>query len=75
MMSRDPAGRLLAAGVELWNMYGPTETTIWSLIHRVRETTEAEAEAGGVAIGRPIANTQAFILDERGQPLPGRCSG
>jgi amino acid adenylation domain-containing protein len=70
MMSRDLAGRLLAAGVELWNMYGPTETTIWSLIHRVRETTEAEAEAGGVAIGRPIANTQAFILDERGQPLP-----
>jgi amino acid adenylation domain-containing protein len=68
MLSRDLADRLLAAGVELWNMYGPTETTIWSLIHRVGEGTEGVAS--GVAIGRPIANTKAFILDERRQALP-----
>jgi amino acid adenylation domain-containing protein len=61
------ANRLLAAGGELWNMYGPTETTVWSLIHRVCSETEEE---GPVPIGRPIANTRAYILDQRLQPLP-----
>jgi thioesterase domain-containing protein/acyl carrier protein len=43
--------------MELWNMYGPTETTIWSTVHRV---TSAD---GPIPIGRPIANTQTFVLD------------
>ena len=38
-------------------MYGPTETTIWSTVHRV---TSADA---AIPIGRPIANTQVFVLD------------
>jgi len=67
-LPRELADRLLAAGAELWNMYGPTETTIWSLIHRVHQGTEKEA--GRVPVGRPIANTKAYILDERCQPLP-----
>jgi amino acid adenylation domain-containing protein len=59
------AGRLLARGASLWNMYGPTETTIWSLVDRV------SAETGTpVSIGRPIANTGAYVLDARGRPLP-----
>ena len=41
---------LLARGVELWNMYGPTETTIWSSVARVRP--------GPVPLGEPIANTR-----------------
>jgi amino acid adenylation domain-containing protein len=67
-MPRELANRLLATGAELWNMYGPTETTIWSLIHRVPE--ESQNETGTVSVGRPIANTQAYILDERRQLAP-----
>ncbi|MBN2109391.1 MAG: amino acid adenylation domain-containing protein, partial [Deltaproteobacteria bacterium] len=57
-LSGELAGRILETGAELWNMYGPTETTIWSSVCRV--------EDGGKApdIGHPIANTQFYILDE-----------
>ena len=48
----------------LTNMYGPTETTIWSMTHTV------ESEAGPVPIGRPIANTQIYVLDSALNPLP-----
>jgi amino acid adenylation domain-containing protein len=48
----------------LWNMYGPTETTVWSTCARV------ELGQGGVTIGRPIANTTAWILDDAGAPVP-----
>jgi amino acid adenylation domain-containing protein len=48
----------------LWNLYGPTETTIWSAGFPVREGDES------VLIGRPIANTQCYILDEHRQPVP-----
>ncbi|HEV8299001.1 MAG TPA: MupA/Atu3671 family FMN-dependent luciferase-like monooxygenase, partial [Acidimicrobiales bacterium] len=47
------------------NMYGPTETTIWSLTHEI-----AEAPEGPVPIGTAIANTTVFILDANGEPLP-----
>jgi natural product biosynthesis luciferase-like monooxygenase protein len=46
------------------NMYGPTETTIWS-------TTETAASAEGVInVGTPIANTQVYVLDEHRHPVP-----
>src|SRR5206468_2615134 len=48
----------------VWNMYGPTETTIWSSVWKV------EREAGRVSIGRAIANTQFYILDCNLQPVP-----
>ena len=48
----------------LINMYGPTETTIWSTCGRV------ERSADRVSIGRPIANTQVYILDTAFQPVP-----
>ncbi len=63
-LSRELANQLLARSGSLWNMYGPTETTIWSSIHRI------ETEDGPVSIGRPIANTQMFILDQSLNPLP-----
>jgi amino acid adenylation domain-containing protein len=47
----------LGAG-ELWNMYGPTETTIWSLAER--------QNGGAIDFGRPIANTGMYILDAAG---------
>ncbi|MET9400468.1 amino acid adenylation domain-containing protein [Kitasatospora sp. NPDC002965] len=60
-----PLARDLRAGTDrLFNVYGPTETTIWS--------TCAEIPAGpeAVRIGRPIANTRAYVLDRRRRPLP-----
>ncbi|WP_439608604.1 amino acid adenylation domain-containing protein [Hydrogenophaga sp.] len=63
-LPRDLADKLLATGGELWNMYGPTETTIWSTISRVLDTTRA------ISIGRPIANTQVYVLEPSGLPAP-----
>jgi amino acid adenylation domain-containing protein len=58
------ADRLVDAGLELWNMYGPTETTIWSTCARI--TTRGEK----LTIGRPIANTTLYILDQEMAPVP-----
>ena len=51
------------------NMYGPTETTIWSSTHRIERTDRP------ISIGRPIANTQLYILDRNLQPLPAGLAG
>ncbi len=63
------ADRLLDAGVELWNMYGPTETTIWSTCKQVMTRGES------LTIGRPIANTTIYILDRHRQPVPIGAAG
>jgi amino acid adenylation domain-containing protein len=57
------AAQLLERGLELWNMYGPTETTIWSTVQRLRP-------AEPLTIGRPIANTRVYVLDPHLQPVP-----
>ena len=49
--------RLLEAGDGLWNLYGPTETTIWSTVKEVKSETDLNS------IGKPIANTQIYLLD------------
>jgi natural product biosynthesis luciferase-like monooxygenase protein len=51
-------------GGRLLNMYGPTETTIWSTVH------EIDAADDIVSIGRPIANTQVHVLDALMRPVP-----
>jgi acyl-CoA synthetase (AMP-forming)/AMP-acid ligase II len=53
----------------LLNMYGPTETTIWSATHEVREVGDT------VPIGRPIANTRLYILDRHRRPTPPGVAG
>ncbi|WP_414574294.1 non-ribosomal peptide synthetase, partial [Nostoc sp. CCY 9925] len=63
-LSASLAQELLAYPVELFNLYGPTETTIWSSIHQVKETS------GNIAIGPSFANTQFYILDSHLQPVP-----
>lgn len=52
------ASQLLEKVGSLWNMYGPTETTIWSTVYQVTSATEK------IPIGKPIANTQIYILDQ-----------
>jgi amino acid adenylation domain-containing protein len=63
-LSRGVADRLLAGGGELWNMYGPTETTIWSATGPIGAGTEP------VSVGGPIANTRVYVLDRHDQPVP-----
>lgn len=63
-LKRSLADRLLALGLNLWNVYGPTETTIWSTVAHVKPG------AGSINVGRPIANTTAYILDAEQQPVP-----
>jgi aspartate racemase len=63
-LPRELADSLLERGASLWNLYGPTETTIWSTVHKIR------AGNGPLSVGRPIANTQVYILDDDLQPLP-----
>jgi acyl carrier protein len=50
-------------------MYGPTETTVWSTTHKLAKA------AASVPIGRPIANTRIYILDEDGVPAPIGAAG
>jgi amino acid adenylation domain-containing protein len=68
-LPRSLAEQLLATGGELWNLYGPTETTIWSTLCRV---TDAR---GTISIGRPIANTQVYVLEPSGMPAPVGVAG
>jgi amino acid adenylation domain-containing protein len=58
------ADALLSRCGSLWNMYGPTETTIWSAVHPVSSADRA------IPVGRPIANTHIYIVDRYGQPAP-----
>ncbi len=60
----DLAQPLLERCASLWNMYGPTETTIWSAVDHVQQRSDP------MPIGRPIANTQVYILDSRLRPVP-----
>ncbi|GAA0297702.1 hypothetical protein GCM10010302_40420 [Streptomyces polychromogenes] len=62
------ARTLADAAAEVFNVYGPTETTIWSTLARV------EAQAG-VAIGAPIGNTRVYVLDARLNPVPRGVQG
>ena len=62
-----------ATGGRVLNMYGPTETTIWSSF---LEVTEEEApEDGVIPIGRPIANTRLYVLDQGLRPVPVGVAG
>ena len=63
------ADKLVGSGLELWNMYGPTETTIWSTCARI--ATQGET----LTIGRPIANTTLYILDAAMTPVPSGVAG
>lgn len=64
-LTQELANQLLDRCGSLWNLYGPTETTIWSTKYKVEKMNKAL-----VPIGRPIANTQIYVLDERLIPAP-----
>lgn len=61
-LSRTLKDHFLSTGTEAWNLYGPTETTVYSTGTLVRPDAP-------ITIGRPIANTEVLILDERLRPV------
>ncbi|QHD06684.1 non-ribosomal peptide synthase/polyketide synthase [Pseudomonas sp. R76] len=63
----DLAQRLLDLQGPVWNLYGPTETTIWSAAHRLSQAQPF--------VGRPIANTSLFILNAGLTPCPQGAAG
>jgi amino acid adenylation domain-containing protein len=69
-LSPELAHRLASTCGEVWNMYGPTETTIWSSICHVNGL-----EQRNVPIGKPIANTTFYILDGNLQPVSSGTEG
>ena len=68
-LSKDLAEALLTRCSSLWNMYGPTETTIWSAVKQIKDTDSQ------ISIGHPIDNTQIYILDQHLRPLPAGRTG
>jgi amino acid adenylation domain-containing protein len=66
-LAPDLAKQLLARCDALYNMYGPTETTIWSTLKQVT--------GGEVTIGRPIDNTTVYVVDGRGRLVPVGVTG
>ncbi|MEO1410702.1 MAG: amino acid adenylation domain-containing protein [Bacteroidota bacterium] len=67
----DFARKLLDRGRTVYNIYGPTETTIWSTYKKVeRSVLEASSESGYVAVGQPLSNVQLYLLDEHQQRVP-----
>lgn len=61
-LARALADRLLDGEGDLWNVYGPTETTVYATCARVYRGEP-------VTIGRPLANTFAYVLDDLGRPV------
>ncbi|MEO6859749.1 MAG: amino acid adenylation domain-containing protein [Solirubrobacteraceae bacterium] len=57
------ADRLLDRCAVLWNAYGPTETTVWSTLAGIKR-------GDPITVGRPIANTRVYLLDQRARPVP-----
>ena len=67
-LPQDLADRLCAQGAELYHLYGPTEATVWCCGKRMTPDDV-------VALGRPLANTAAYVLDEHWNPTPVNVCG
>lgn len=60
------ASDLKARADHLWNLYGPTETTLWAT---AGEITHEDVAGGQIPIGRPLEHFETLILDEMRQPV------
>jgi len=68
-LSSDRAKKLIERTQTVWNMYGPTETTIWSTVQKLEDVADL------VPIGRPIANTTVYVLNQEMEPVPAKVTG
>ncbi|WP_200215677.1 non-ribosomal peptide synthetase [Micromonospora coerulea] len=68
----DLAAQLTVRANQVWNMYGPTETAVWSLSTPVDPPAP---DAAAVPIGAPMANTRVYVVDELGRQVPPGVTG
>lgn len=61
------ASQLNATSSSFWNFYGPTETTVWSSCHKI---LSVDTSRPCLSVGKPLANTQLYVLDASLQPTP-----
>lgn len=69
-LPRELANSLLEKVRCLWNVYGPTEATVWSTTFEVKHNRANRDKNAPESIGYPIANTKIYILDNELQPVP-----
>ena len=67
-LTLDLARQLLPRSRELWNMYGPTEATVWSSVDRVLSPDR-------ISLGEPIPNLRYYVLDEHQKPVAAGTPG
>jgi amino acid adenylation domain-containing protein len=68
-LSKELADKLLKLTSSVWNMYGPTETTIWSTLKQIMPGEKT------ITIGKAIDNTPVYLMDEQGKPVPNGTPG
>lgn len=59
-----------AINTDIYDFYGPTETTINVTYYKLSKVNENKSLNGIIAIGRPMANVKAIVIDEQGNNLP-----
>ena len=69
-LSKELAKDLLANTKEVWNIYGPSETTIWSTTKQIHKDLLNDLSFSYLPVGKPINNVKIFILDKNQQPVP-----
>lgn len=75
-LTQEFAKKLLERGQRVFNIYGPTETTIWSTVKEVTsDWLEYASYSGYAPVGKPIQNVQIYILDQYFQEVPVGVAG
>lgn len=69
------AQQLVRQAARVTNLYGPTETTVWSTAMEIRAEELAGGNGAAPPIGRPLLNTQVYVLDAAGRPMPTGSAG
>ncbi len=70
-LNKELSNKLVQRSKRLYNIYGPTETTIWSTLKRLEgDRLMTKAESAYEPIGRPIDNVQVYLLDQYMQAVP-----
>ncbi|QWP77239.1 amino acid adenylation domain-containing protein [Lysobacter sp. K5869] len=69
------AQQLVRQAARVTNLYGPTETTVWSTAMEITAEELAAGNGASPPIGRPLLNTQVYVLDAAGQPMPAGSTG